>query len=188
MLEKLISAKGYWTAQEAEDYDRSPSMRKIQEGMTKSLLRHIGSRGAVLDIGCGTGFSMELLGKEAFGIDVSYEMLKLARRKGFSRLVLADARQLPFKDGAFERLLSISALQWLTGRSPEEVREQYAAALAEMARVLAHGGMAGLQFYPATEKEWELARREAASLFEGKIIEEGEGKKAKKYMILKRLI
>jgi ubiquinone/menaquinone biosynthesis C-methylase UbiE len=185
MQEKLISAKSYWTKQEAEDYDRSSSTRKIQHEMTERLIQETGCD-KILDVGCGTGFSMEILGEEAFGVDVSYEMLKLAKKKGFSRLVMADFRALPFKGGAFNSLVSISALQWVTGKSPEDVREQYRTAFSEMSRVLAKGGRAGLQFYPATEKEWELARKEASKLFAGNVIEEGEGKKQKRYLILNK--
>ncbi|MFQ6010087.1 MAG: class I SAM-dependent methyltransferase [Candidatus Aenigmatarchaeota archaeon] len=186
MKEKLISAKSYWTKEEAEAYERSTSTRKIQHMMTERVLKEMRAGGKILDIGCGTGFSMEVIGENAFGIDVSLEMLKIAKGKGFDRVVLADFKSLPFKDSVFDGIVSISTLQWIIGKSPEEVVEQYRLAFREMRRVLRKGGKVGLQFYPHTEKEWEMARKELSRLFSGYVVEEGKGKKKKRYLILSK--
>ena len=186
MLEKLVSGRSYWTKEEAESYERSTSMRKIQQEMTRSIIEEIGNEGDVLDIGCGTGFSMEMTGKGCFGIDVSHEMIKIARSKGFERTAVADFRELPFRDSSFDRIISVSTLQWVTGSSPEEVAEQYRAAFREMRRVLRKGGRMGIQLYPHTPKEQEIVMKELSKLFSGYVKEEGEGKKMKRYIILRR--
>ena len=185
MEEKLISAKSYWTREEAEAYDRSTSTRKVQHMMTEKLLKEMKTGGRTLDIGCGTGFSMEVTGKESFGMDISIEMLKLARKKGFERLVLADFRHIPFKDNSFDIIISVSTIQWVTGKEPQEIIDQYRSVFNEMKRVLKAGGKAGLQFYPHTEKEFKIVKKQLSKMFSGHVLEEGEGKKKKRYFILK---
>jgi SAM-dependent methyltransferase len=95
--------------------------------------------GNVLDIGCGPGnLTAELAGAVgpsglALGLDVSVPMLERAVRTragdnvGFLR---ADARALPFRDGAFDAVTSLLALQLI----PEPLN-----VLTEMTRVLAPG-------------------------------------------------
>ena len=57
-----------------------------------------------LDVACGTGFVTGRLRGEVLGIDQSEKMLDLARRRcPRATFVRADALQLPFEDGAFER-------------------------------------------------------------------------------------
>jgi ubiquinone/menaquinone biosynthesis C-methylase UbiE len=60
-----------------------------------------------LDVACGTGFLTQHLPGKITGLDQSDSMLQLARAnvpKG--RFVQADALELPFADGSFERLLT----------------------------------------------------------------------------------
>ena len=94
----------------------------------------------VLDVGCGTGaFEERLIAanpqQEVVGVDVSAGMLAEARRKLAAaptvRFVEAEATRLPFDDGAFDTVVSASALHYV----PDP-----AAALGEVARVLAVGG------------------------------------------------
>ncbi len=61
----------------------------------------------VLDISAGTG-NLEIYMKdyEFVLMDLSEGMLKMAKRKGFENLVLADYRNLPFKDGTFDAVIS----------------------------------------------------------------------------------
>lgn len=94
----------------------------------------------VLDVGCGTGaFAARLAGQNprqaVVGVDLSAGMLAEARRKladaPNARFVQAPATRLPFDDGAFDVVVSASALHYV----PEP-----AEALREAARVLAPGG------------------------------------------------
>jgi demethylmenaquinone methyltransferase/2-methoxy-6-polyprenyl-1,4-benzoquinol methylase len=90
----------------------------------------------VLDLATGTGdlalaIARKLPQAEITGADFSSEMLALATRKGLSRTVVADALALPFESGAFDCVTVAFGLRNMA---------DWAAALREMARVLAPGG------------------------------------------------
>lgn len=88
----------------------------------------------LLDLGCGFGEFGSIFFKEPAeaGIDLSRSDLKKAREKRVYRLLAqADALRLPFRDGSFASVLSVSTLEHVQG-----VR----AALAEAFRVLQPGG------------------------------------------------
>lgn len=88
--------------------------------------------GRVLDIGCGVGHSFEELApRETVGVDLDAASLAPQRRE----TVVSDMRDLPFEDGSFESVLAVQSIEHV----PDPER-----ALAEFARVLAHGGRAVL--------------------------------------------
>jgi len=96
--------------------------------------------GRVLELGCGTGnLQRALAGQERFpapiGLDVSPQMLGLARRKLEStgaviRLLRADARALPFPPAVFDTLVATFPSEYIVAP----------ATLAEARRVLRPGG------------------------------------------------
>lgn len=69
----------------------------------------------VLDVGCGSGWMINYLKKYGFemkGVDISYEALKISKQ------IKASATKLPFKDEAFDAVISISLIEHLI---PKEV-------------------------------------------------------------------
>ncbi|MFH2220054.1 MAG: class I SAM-dependent methyltransferase [Pseudomonadota bacterium] len=69
----------------------------------------------VLEVGCGTGTHLKFYQKAGcsiFGIDLSPAMLAIAREKLGERsaLLLGDASQMPYSDGAFDLVVIIFAL------------------------------------------------------------------------------
>jgi len=64
----------------------------------------------VLDVGCGTGRMIENLkkfGAKTVGLDVSKEMLRVARKKFLStELVLGEVENLPFEDLTFDMVIA----------------------------------------------------------------------------------
>ena len=100
----------------------------------------------VLDFAAGTGWATEMLtriGVRSVSIDLSLEMMRRGRQRlaADSRLVfredaafvVARGQMLPFGDGVFDGVLCLNALHHLPS---------YAAALAEIFRVLKPGGRA----------------------------------------------
>jgi len=73
----------------------------------------------LLDVGCGTGWftrrMAELPRLDVTGIDSSVEWLSYAREHDPNSTYLeADARALPFADRSFDRVLSVTALCFIT--------------------------------------------------------------------------
>jgi SAM-dependent methyltransferase len=93
--------------------------------------------GRVLDLGCGTGFSTEILLQrfpdlECVGVDVSAPVIARAQSKpalARTRFVHAAAESLPFEDGHFDLVVSNFAWHWFGETARQEV-----------ARVLRPGG------------------------------------------------
>lgn len=59
----------------------------------------------VLSIGCGSGeFESDLVktGRQIAGLDICYELLARARKRGLKNLVQADALRLPFVSSSFD--------------------------------------------------------------------------------------
>ena len=84
--------------------------------------------GRCLDVGCGTGVSIEAaaeLGWSMVGVDVSPDLLEVARRRGLA-VREAAASALPFEAASFEAAISVWTHTDLA----------FAAAVAEVARVL----------------------------------------------------
>ena len=105
----------------------------------QQIARHWGGQPTrVLDVGCGGGFLSNRLaqaGHYVVGVDLSESSLEVARRHDATGTVhyrLAEARALPFEDGAFDVVTAMDFLEHV--EEPQRV-------IAEAARVLAPGGL-----------------------------------------------
>jgi demethylmenaquinone methyltransferase/2-methoxy-6-polyprenyl-1,4-benzoquinol methylase len=90
----------------------------------------------VLDLATGSGdlalaIQRRLPSGKVTAADFSPEMLEVAREKGVSHTVLADALQLPFEDGSFDCVTVAFGLRNMA---------DWDRALGEMARILRPGG------------------------------------------------
>lgn len=106
----------------AEAYDQHTP---VQQRVLQQLMQQIGQysfapNATVLDVGCGTGRLLELLGHCSpdavlTGLDLAPNMLQQAaiRLGGKARLIQGDAEQLPFAGSSFQMVLSSSTFQWL---------------------------------------------------------------------------
>jgi SAM-dependent methyltransferase len=93
--------------------------------------------GCCLDLCCGTGLHFDALlalGWRVTAVDVSDDQLRIARRRGRGRvdLVQADGAALPFRDAAFEAVVSLF--------SHTDV-DDFGSVVDEGARVLRPGGL-----------------------------------------------
>ncbi len=110
------------------------SVRRVARAWLGSWLRPGAS---ILDVGCGAGGFLGELGSARLdlrltGVDVSPDAAKRARSRA-GHVLLASASALPFRDGAFDAVLSHDVLQHLPDGDD-------ARALAEAKRVLSPGG------------------------------------------------
>lgn len=145
--------------QEARDYD-AMDHGGVNARFVDDLLALGPDLRAVLDVGTGTArIPITLLarspGAQVMATDLAGSMLEVARHNvraagldAFIVLEAADAKGLPYGDGAFAAVVSNSLIHHI----PEP-----AAALGEMVRVLASGGVLLVRdlFRPADEGEVE---------------------------------
>jgi SAM-dependent methyltransferase len=112
----------------------------------------------VLDVGCGWAYGTHwarALGCEVCGVDLAHDQLAWAQH-GLAHgerlgLTQADAKRLPFRDGAFDRVLSVETLEHV-------FRPDRPAVYAELARVLRRGGRLALST-PNPASPIEAAKR-----------------------------
>jgi ubiquinone/menaquinone biosynthesis C-methylase UbiE len=86
----------------------SDTMKEIIDVMD----RKIGDK-KILDLGVGTGrfaYPLHMRGRYVVGVDLSQSMLGRARSKGLDGLVIGDACHLPFRDSAFDFVISVHLL------------------------------------------------------------------------------
>ena len=78
-------------------------------GLIQSTLKELGfTFTSVLDVGCGTGVSMEQWSCEVKGIDPSEKLVSIAKEKGLHASV-ASAEDIPFEDDSFDLVISLTA-------------------------------------------------------------------------------
>jgi 18S rRNA (guanine1575-N7)-methyltransferase len=162
-------------------------------------LLNLSSPSLILDIGCGSGLSGEILSSVEeneggphmwVGMDISGSMLDIAlQREVDGDLFLADIGQgIPFRAGAFDAAISISAIQWLCNAESSDV-----SATGRLTRFfnglyasLKRGGMAVCQFYPKNDVQRQMISGAAIKAgFGAGILEDDPGtKNAKLYLVL----
>lgn len=149
--------------------------RAILESFLREIIsrRRADSPPKILDVGCGTGANLEMLGQfgEACGVDVSDDALEICSRKGLVvRKGLAES--LPFSDNQFDITTALDVIEHL---------DDDLAGLRELFRVTKPGGYS-LIFVPAfmwlwgvqddishhriRYKRWEIADRIRKAGFE----------------------
>lgn len=96
--------------------------------------------GPALDVGCGVGFVVQLLGSrhfelDAFGVDVSaVAVARAAERAGTGRISLMEDGRIPHPSGRFGLVTCFDVLEHLDER---DIRPMF----AELRRVLRPGGL-----------------------------------------------
>lgn len=154
----------FYTEEEANRYNQSTGMRKTQEEMTKIALdlssplsNHFTID--ILDVGCGTGFSLSFLKEKGFlslkGIDPSKEMVKIAKSKKLD-VKLGGFQDLSKIHEKYDLILSISALQWVVSNKSEmEIKNIIKKIGKEIKRLLKTNGISIIQFYPESEEVYQ---------------------------------
>jgi ubiquinone/menaquinone biosynthesis C-methylase UbiE len=114
----------------AEIYDARYT--SIQQKKYVEILSRVNIKknASILDIGCGTGSLLNLLHQRhkttvhrLVGVDLSFEMIKKAQQKNRNLdFLVADSDQLPFRDNAFDVVVSVTHLQNLP--EPEKTTQE----------------------------------------------------------------
>lgn len=103
----------------AEVFDSTRSSEPaLVDSVSLGVLAIAGAGEKVLDIGSGTGrFTQPMVraGIEAYGFDISRNMLGKARDKGLVNLIQGDATRLPFHTGSFKASLVTNVLHLVPG-------------------------------------------------------------------------
>jgi 18S rRNA (guanine1575-N7)-methyltransferase len=122
----------------------------------------------IADLGCGTGFSSEILvgkGHRVIGIDILIDMLSKAKtKKKFLRkekeleLILADINYLPIKGASIDNIISISAYNFIIhGKNLiNDISKTLTNTARYLKEVLKPNGRIVIEFYPKDEKELNL--------------------------------
>ena len=124
----------------AENYDSyyqtefGGKVDAIEKEIISELLKEI-PKEKMLELGCGTGHWTEFFVNQGFnvtGVDISEAMLNIAIGKKLeANLLLANSESLPFEDGSFKSIVSITMLEFVENQDK---------AVQEMHRVLKPGG------------------------------------------------
>ncbi|KAM3476799.1 hypothetical protein MY5147_003016 [Beauveria neobassiana] len=183
--EDTLAADVHYDDVEARKYTTSSRIQNIQASMTRRALELLDLQGPslILDVGCGSGLSGEILSAVApedggphtwIGMDLSPSMLDVALQRDVEGdLMLADIGQgVPFRAGAETSDTSPA------GRLTRFFNGLYAS--------LRRGGRAVCQFYPKNETQRNMITQAAVKAgFGAGLLEDDPGtKNVKLYLVL----
>lgn len=194
----------------ADEYDEQQWMERNQKKTTLRCIEFlndeklglqeiISEEVLVLDMGCGTGFSSEVLLEHGFrvvGVDILEDMLvkALEKRKQFKlndlSLILGDINHLPFRESTIDHAISISAYNFIiTSKEDFKEKEFITHKTANSLRkTLKKKGKIIIEFYPQNEKDLALFTNSfRKNGFYGFIIKDNPHQKGgKSFLMLKK--
>jgi len=129
-------------------YDRT---RRSDPGIVSKLIYHLAPKigKTYLDVGCGSGNYTQAIyekGHNICGLDISRQMLDLARKKNPQiQWIHGDARDLPFEGGSFDGAICV-----LSTHQFHDIDK----AFSEVFRVMKHGSFVIFSALPEHMKKW----------------------------------
>ena len=155
----------------------------------------------ILDLGCGTGFSSEVLAENGFrviGVEILKDMILKARqrKKNYDKqldieYILSDINYLPFRTNSIDHIISISAYNFIT--HPLTILKEKGILLSQTARylneILKNYGRFVLEFYPIDEEELSLFKSSFTNNgFNGFMIKQHPNQKSgQTFLLLKKV-
>lgn len=193
--EDLAPPELFYNDAESKKYTEATRVQHIQAKMTLRALEllNIPDNSFVLDIGCGSGLSGEILSEEGHvwcGLDISPSMLATGLTRDLEGdLMLQDMGVgIPFRAGTFDAAISISAIQWLCNAdtSFNDPKKRLMRFFNSLFASLKKGGKFVAQFYPKNEEQIEqiLQSAKVSGFNGGLVIDDPESKKNKKYYLV----
>lgn len=214
---KLPEFPDSYIGHKSYEYDNSKWMERNQKKTAMRCLRYLFDKKLdmvgrgdildnhsylILDLGCGTGFSSEVLidsGFKVLGIDVLLDMITLAKNKKLSleqgsnlNLILADIKHLPLRPESIDHIISISAYNFILhniNHYKEKVISIDSTAKS-LNKILKKNGRTIIEFYPNNEEELSLFQSSFTSNgFDGFMIKKNpKQRKGQTYLLLKKSV
>jgi 18S rRNA (guanine1575-N7)-methyltransferase len=160
----------------------------------------MGESSLILDLGCGTGYSSEILIQNGFrvvGIDLLFDMLSIAREKkkilkNFKdlELILADINYLPFKAYSIDNVISVSSYNFII-HGMEKYGEKVKLLNDTgkyLNKVLKNNGRVVIEFYPKDDNELQMFNKSFKyNGFEGFMVKANpQQKSGQTFLLLKK--
>jgi 18S rRNA (guanine1575-N7)-methyltransferase len=202
-----------YIGKKAVEYDSLRWMERNQKRTTQKILNFLDDKKLgkinhnfekdlplyILDLGCGTGFSSEILinaGFRVIGVDILEDMLSKANNKKTKlknhnlELILADIAHLPFKTISFHYIVSISAYNFITHyyNSQREKVKIVNNTAKYLYKILKDNGRIIIEFYPENVEDLELFTNSfILNGFEGFIVKTNPKQKSgQTFLLLKK--
>jgi len=165
----------------ADRYDRwyASSRGAMYDRLEKKLIAYIlpsaGEGQRALEVGCGTGHWSEYFSNRGFevtGVDVSKEMIEVAKNKHIakSQFQVADGENLPFADESFDLAVAVTTLEFTA--NPEKMVSEMARCVKKPAGKLIVGVLNALCSYNQKRKNKSHGVYSAANLLSPEQIKE----------------
>ncbi len=199
----------------ADEYESSKWMERNQKRSTLLSIQYLfdnklnekeetivqkNDSNLILDLGCGTGFSSEILIEHGFrviGVDILFDMISRAREKKRiyenykdMELILADINFLPIKTNIIDHIISISSYNFITyGTSNYGEKVKLLNDTAKyIKQILKQQGRVIIEFFPKDDKELNIFNKSFINNgFEGFMIKnKPKQKSGQTFLLLKK--
>jgi len=187
----------FYGIDEAAKYTNNTRIMNIQAEMSERALELLNlppdQPSYLLDLGCGSGLSGECCEEQGHtwvGLDISQAMLDVARERELEGdLACSDLGEgLPFRAGAFDGAISISALQWLCNadKRHHKPHKRLYTFFCSLYACLSRGSRAVFQFYPENGEQVEMITSQSmkAGFTGGLVVDYPNSTKAKKFFLV----
>jgi len=187
----------FYNAEEATSYTYNSRIIEIQSIMAERCIQLLNLPDhpcLILDIGCGSGLSGEMLTEYEHmwvGMDISEHMLNVAvSKKVDGDVYLNDMGQgFKFRPGIFDGCISVSVLQWIfvASRKDQNPYKRIHVFFQSLYTCLAAGARAIFQFYPDGPEQLEkvISAAMKAAFKAAVIVDYPDSKRRKKiYLVL----
>lgn len=195
--EELAPPEVFYNDDESFKYTSLSRVQHIQAKMTLRALDLLNLDKEhphfLLDLGCGSGLSGEILTEEGYnwiGMDILPSMLATGLDRDVEGdLFLSDlGTGVPFRAGTFDAAILISAIQWLCNAdtSGNDPKKRILTFFNTLYASLKRGGKFVAQFYPKNDAQLEqiTSAAKVAGFGGGVIVDDPESKRNKKYYLV----